>query len=260
MSAATLNSQVGEGGFVILPAGTNANTIVLTRVPLLTTATSVVYELGNVINPSSSGSFFGRVQTFASIDASGLENAHGGMALSISAPVQISTYVPPYLLFCVGVTIAPFDCSTASGSYVNFGNLSEFAASSGTTQMLTATNAGNGYTLTVNGTTMVSGTNIIGALAASDVSRPGVSQFGLNLVANTTPNVGTNPQGTGTATPAPGYDVANFYKFNSGDVVATLSNTDEYRLFTSSYIVNIPHGQPVGVYVATLTYICLASF
>lgn len=260
LSAATLSSQSGETGFTILASATTANTIVLTRTATATSATGVSYELANVVNPSVAGTFYGRLQTFATTDATGGENEHGGIALSTDSPVQISTYVPPYLLFCVGVTISGFDCNNASGDYVNFGNLNKAATSSATTQMLTATNAGNGFNITVNGTTMVSGTNVITGIPVADVSRPGTSQFGLNLVANTTPNVGADPVGGGNAAPAAGYNVPNFYKFVPGDVVATDTDTDAYRLFTSSYIVNIPNGQPVGVYVATLTYICLANF
>ena len=260
ISAAVLAAQTGETGFTIDVADSNANTIVLSRSATATSTTSVSYTFDSVVNPSGGGTFYGRLQTFASTDAIGVENDHGGVALSINNPIQISTTVPPYLLFCVGVTITGFDCSTASGDYVNFGNLNKSSTSSVTTQMLTASNAGNGFVINVFGTTMVSGTNAITALPIPDVSRPGTSQFGMNLVANTTPSVGLNPQGTGNASPSPGYDNPNFYKFNSGDIVASVATSDEYKEFTSSYIVNIPNGQPVGVYVATLTYVCTASF
>lgn len=259
-SAVTLLTQTGETGFSVLPSGTSTNTVVLTRAPAATTATTLTYELGNMRNPIATGTFYGRLQTFATSDASGSDTEHGGLALEINTPIQISATVPPYLLFCLGVTIAPYDCATASGDYVNFGNLSGTATSSATTQMLTATNAKNGYAINVYGTTMISGTNVINAMIVSDVSRPGVSQFGLNLVANTTPAVGADPIGNGTAAPLPGYDTPNMYKFVSGDPIASVGTSDGFRLYTTSYIVNIPKGQPIGVYVATLTYVCLANF
>src|SRR5206468_99269 len=92
------------------------------------------------------------------------------------------------------------------------------------TQMVAASNADTGYTISVNGTTLTSGTNIIPALAVPDVSRPGVSQFGLNIVANTNPTVGANPSGAGTGVAASGYNQPNFYKFVSGDIVAGVPN------------------------------------
>ena len=260
VSSATLSSQSGETGFAIYPAGTNANTIVLSRVPTLAAAGSVSYTLTGVINPSSLGEYYGRLQTFASSDASGPENDHGGLALSLNSDVQVSTTVPPYLLFCAGVTVTGFDCSTVSGNYINFGNLTSSSTATAESVMVTATNALSGFGITVAGTTMISGNNVINAIAPTDVSRPGVGQFGFNLVANTAPNVGQDPTGPGVATPTANYDSPDFYRFVSGDLIASTPTVDDFRKFTASYIINIPLGQPVGVYASTLTYICLANF
>jgi hypothetical protein len=180
--------------------------------------------------------------------------------MSINDAIQITTTVPPYLLFCSGVTIGGFDCAAASGDYINFGNLASSSTGSAQSQLLTATNAGSGFAITVNGSTMTSGNNIIDGMNTRDVSRPGVSQFGINLVANQTPSVGEDPQGTGAAAPTANYSLANFFKFTPGDTIATATTSDEYRKFTASYILNIPNGQTPGVYVTTLTYICLANF
>jgi hypothetical protein len=259
VSAAALSAQTGETGFTIGP-GTDAHTLVLTRAPALTTATTVSYTFDNATNPSGPGTYFARLQTFPTSDASGPDNNFGGLAFDISSPLQVSATVPPYLLFCGGVTITGFDCDTVSGNYINFGNFVTSTAKAATTELVTATNAASGFNITVNGPTLTSGNNIIPALAGLDVSRPGVSQFGLNLVANTTPAVGANPQGTGLATVTPGYANPDLYKYIPGDTIATRNDSDEYKKFTVSYIVNISASQPVGVYVTTLSYICLANF
>ncbi|MEO6513788.1 MAG: hypothetical protein ABIR37_03800 [Candidatus Saccharimonadales bacterium] len=259
LSSAVLSSQTGETGFSIGP-GTDAHTLVLTRAPALTTATTLTFTLDTVTNPSAPGAYFARLQTFPTADASGPDNNFGGLALEISSTLQVSATVPPYLLFCGGVTITGFDCDTVSGNYINFGNFLTSSAKTATTEMVTATNAGSGFNITVNGPTLTSGNNVIPAMAAQDVSRPGVSQFGLNLVANTTPSVGVNPQGTGLATVTPGYSNPDLYKYVSGDTIATRTDSDEFKKFTVSYVVNISAAQPVGVYVTTLSYICLANF
>jgi hypothetical protein len=260
ISGAVLGLQNGETGFSIYGPGTNTNTLVLSRAPLLTTATSVSYSLTGVVNPDTEGSFYARLETFASTDASGFDTDHGGIALSTNSAIQVSTQVPPYLLFCGGVTIGGFDCNNASGDYINFGNLNSGSTATATSQILSATNAANGLTITIAGSTMTSGNNVISALNAADVSRPGIGQFGMNLVANTTPLVGIDPQGGGTATPTANYGQADFFKFTSGDTIATATTADDYRKLTASYIINIASGQPVGVYATTLTYICLANF
>lgn len=259
VSAATLSNQTGETGFTIDPS-TTANILVLTRAPALTTATTLSFELTGVTNPSTPGAYFARLETYPTSDASGAYDNFGGLALEIASTLQVSATVPPYLLFCGGVTITGFDCDTVSGDYINFGNFLPTTTKTAQTEMVTATNAGSGYNITVNGPTLTSGNNVIAAMAAQDVSRPGVNQFGLNLVANTTPAVGVNPQGTGLATIMPEYSVPDRYKFVSGDTIATRNDSDEYKKFTVSYIVNISSNQPVGVYVTTLSYICLANF
>ena len=260
ISTAPLSGQTGNTGFIVLPSGTNANTITLTRPPSLAAAIPVTYTFSNVKNPSAVGTYYGRVQTFASADASGPENDHGGTAYSINSNVQVNATVPPYLLLCTGVVIVNHDCTTASGDYINLGNLLSSATSSAQSQLVTATNAQNGLVLSYTGSTMTSGNNIINAISPRDVSRPGASQFGLNMVANTTPSIGVNPQGPGSGVPTAGYNQPNFYQFVSGDTLVTTTTADDFREFTASYIVNRTSNQTVGVYVATITYVCLANF
>lgn len=260
ISSATLTSQSGMTGFTIDTAATTANVLVLSRAPAPAPAGNSVYVFSGVTNPSAAGSYYVRLETFSSIDASGSDVDYGGLAFAVSGGINVSTYVPPYLLFCAGVVIQPYDCSTASGNYIDFGELSSTQTSTGHTQLLVATNANNGYTVWVTGNTLTSGNNTIAAMAASDVSRTGVSQFGLNLRANSTPPTGTDVQGTGSGAVAAGYNVPNFYRFNSGEAIASSPGPDDYRLYTASYIVNISKGQPAGVYVSTITYIGLANF
>ncbi len=200
------------------------------------------------------------MQTFGSTDASGPENDHGGLAISINSPIQVSATVPPYLLFCSGLTISNLDCNTASGNYLNLGNFTSSSTSNGQSQMLLATNAQSGYNVQVYGSTLTSGNYIINAILSPDISRPGSSQFGLNLVANQTPSIGADPQGPGSANVAPGYNQPNFFQFISGSTLAGSSVADNLREFTLSYIANIPSNQQVGVYVATLTFVGLANF
>ena len=260
ISGASLTGQNGETGFSIYAPGTNANTIVLTRPASLAAAVPVSYSFGSVVNPSSVGTFYGRLQTFATSDASGPANDSSGLAMSTADVININTTIPPYLLFCSGITIGGFDCNTASGNYINFGNLMSGVTSSADSQIVTATNAGSGYTINVNGPTMTSGNNVINNIPVRDVSRPGTSQFGINLEANTSPSVGAAPIGPGAADPTADYASPNFYKYLPGDTIATASGVVDYRKFTISYILNIPKGQTPGVYVSTLTYVCLANF
>lgn len=259
MSAAVLSSQAGATGFSIF--NVSPNTITLGRpAQIVAAGTVVTYTIRNVTDPSAVGSYFGRLQTFTSTDGSGASTDFGGLAFAISNAVQISVTVPPYLYFCLGITISSTDCATATGDYLNFGDFSPFVASVAQTQMVAGSNADTGYNIVVSGTTLTSGNNTIPALAALDTSRPGVSQFGMNLVANIDPPVGQNPSGNGSGQPTNGYAQQNLYKFVPGDTVVTVPLPDEPRKYTTSYIANINKNQAAGIYVSTLTYIATGGF
>jgi hypothetical protein len=248
-------------GFTVSPA-TTANELILTRAtPIATVVGSVSYAFGNIHNPTNEGTLYARLETFASTDATGASHDAGGLAVSyLQNALSIQTYVPPYLLFCVANTIQGQDCETAQGNYIDFGDFSTTKTSVGQTQMVVATNAEFGFLVAMQGTTMTSGTNVIPAMTAPDVSRAGVSQFGLNLRANSTPSAGQDPQGLGlSAVVSSKYNQQNFYAFGSGDVLVQATDPDIAK-YTVTYVTNIDKSQAAGVYVSTLTYITTASF
>jgi hypothetical protein len=258
LTGVTLATQSGETGFSVLSAsGTN---IILSRLPSAASVGPVGYKLSGIMNPSNPGAYFGRIQTYASTDGTGPSTNYGGLAMDIALSVQVTATVPPYLYFCMGVQITGTDCTTVTGNYLNFGDFNSLTASTAETQMVAGTNADFGYGITVNGTTLTSGVNTIPPVSIPDVSRPGTSQFGMNLRANTDPVVGENPSGGGSGAPTAGYGTVDQYKFNPGDIVASVSAPDLSRKYTATYIANIAKTQPAGIYVSTLTYVATASF
>jgi hypothetical protein len=259
--ASTLTAQTGATGFVIDPSST-ANNIILSRLPTPVIAgTPVSYTFEGAINTSKVGTEYVRLQTFATSNATGVPSDYGGMAYAIGTEkVSVSAEVPPFLLFCSGVTILDNFCSTVVGNYIDFGNLSPTATKSATTEFLVATNGGSGYSVSVSGNTMISGNNIIPAIAGGDVSRPGVNQFGLNLRANTTPAVGVDPVGPGLGQPTANYNTPDVFRFDSGETIASSPQPEDTRKYTVSYLVNINNSLPVGIYVTTVTYTTLANF
>jgi hypothetical protein len=116
---------------------------------------------------------------------------------------------------------------------------------------------------------MTSGSNTVAPLNTTDTSKHGVSQFGLNLVVNTTPAVGTALAPASNTTnyrgkPQTGYDTPDSFTYNTGGTVADSSNAvlggTDAQIYTASYIVNVTGSQPAGTYTTTLTYICTATF
>lgn len=258
LSGAVLASQTAGANFSILSA--SGTDIILTRPVSPAGIGPLTFRFTGIVNPSSPGSYFGRIQTYTVANATGASNDYGGLAFAINNNVQISVTVPPYLYFCVGISVSGVDCTTATGNYIDFGTFTPAATSVAQTQMVAGTNADSGYTIVVAGNTLTSGNNVINGLAVADISRPGTSQFGLNLVANTDPQVGQAPTGLGIGQPTNGYKNANIYKFVDGDVVASTPQPDEARRYTTSYIANVSKTQTPGIYVTTLTYIATGTF
>lgn len=258
VSGVTLSSQNGVTGFSI-HANTTTNRLVLTRAPAVVVPGSATYQLANVVNPSSTGTVYVRLTSHASIDGTGAVIDSGATAFSIVNQLTVNAYVPPYLTFCVAITITG-DCAATSGDVVNMGNLSTLSANTATTQFAGATNDVTGYSVYVVGSTMTAGSHVIPAMSTAQASAVGTSQFGINLRLNTVPTVGAEPAGVGTLTPQGDYANPNTFKFATGDLIASSPLTTDFNTFTVSYLVNISSGQAPGVYATTLSYIAIASF
>jgi hypothetical protein len=258
-SSVALSQQGGITGVSVSP-GSTANVIILSRPPTAVSAgTPVFYEFTNIQNPSSGGPLFARFYTYPTSDGSGPYTDYGGLALYIHDALDITAEVRPFLIFCLGESISGLDCSTATEPFSDMGNFSPKLTSAAQHQILIATNAQDGYSMWTLGSSMTSGGNVLTPMAGGP-SVKGTSQFGINLRANSVPVVGQDPSGPGASTIAPGYNVPNQFRFNSGDTLVSSDVPADYRKYTVSYIVNIPPGQPGGVYSATLTYVCLANF
>lgn len=257
-SHAVFEQESGISGFAI--SSENANEIVISRPPAPMTAVPANVIFSNITNPSSGGSYYLRVLTFPTNDASGPYTDNGGMAFSINVPIDIHVQVPPYLYFCTGNTISGTDCTTASGDFVELGQFLPTRTSSGQSQMVVATNAQTGYSITATGNTLTSGNNTIPPLSVDSPSQIGISQFGINLRANTNPTIGEDPSGPGSGAPTINYNQPNLYRYVNGDVIATNTTVEDGRKYTVSYVTDISNSQPAGIYAGTFTYVAMGNF
>lgn len=279
----TLSAQNGATGFTNL-SHTSANELYISRVTAANVPANTVssYRLSGVTNPTAANeTFFVRISTYLSTDATGSPIDSGTVTASTAEPIDLTGTMPESLVFCTGATVSVNvssvpDCSTATPGDITFNKLfSPTDTAIASSQMAASTNAGAGYAISVNGPTMTSGSNTITAMGTADDSLQGVSQFGLNLKANTVAASSSFPGSSAEVAPAANatnyrgqaatnYDTADNFKYTSGDVVANSYNggaggTDA-QIFTASYIVNVPGSQPAGTYTTTLTYICTPTF
>jgi hypothetical protein len=276
-SSALLGTETGATGFDSTPVVVSNNVIYLTRTPANVSANQqVTYQITGVVNPTTANqTFFARISTYTSSDTTGNATDKGSVAASTANQIVLTGIVPESIIFCTGASISTSvggipDCNTATSGNIEFPDLFSPSATIATTsQMAASTNATGGYIITVNGSTLTSGTNTIQALDTAGASVIGTGQFGLNLTTNTTPTIGTDvlaaPDGTDLRGQAVGdYATPDLFKFVSGDTVASSTNggagPTNAQIFTVSYIVNVPGNQVAGEYRSTLTYICTATF
>lgn len=259
VSSASIDSQSGITGFTV-HGFTTDNRLVITRAPAAIGANQpAVYDFGNIVNPSNEKvPTYVRIATYASDDGTGADTDKGSVVFVIIPEFTVNAFVPPYLTFCAAITVSA-DCSTTSGNFINLGELSKTSANFSTSQFAGATNDVGGYSTYLAGSTMSSGINTIPPLLSPGPSLPGSSQFGLNLVANSKPNVGKNRTGGGTAVPSGDYGSPNQFKFEEGIIAASPFSTN-FNVFTVSYLVNVSNSQKPGIYTTTMTYIATAAF
>jgi hypothetical protein len=269
-SAATIVNTTNGAPYITRAA--TAPTIGLTSVTLNTVTNSTD------INTT----FFVRISTYASTNATGTAIDTGSVAASTATQIVLTGTMPESLIFCVGVTITVVsnvpNCSAATLGAVAFNQLfSPTDTATATSQFAASTNAGFGYNITVNGPTLTSGSNTIPAMTTSTVGVKGTGQFGMNLRLNTTAT-STTPVGADislasdavnlkgqpvTAT----YGTVDQFKFTSGDTIAKSDNGSigspgptNAQVYTAAYIVNVAGNQLAGTYTSTLTYICTATY
>jgi hypothetical protein len=282
-TSTTLGTQTGATGFT-LNNTTNGSPYLTRTASAIAASTAVTYELDSVINPNVTATpnytFYVRISSYLSTNTTGSEIDEGNVAAATAIQIVLTGIMPESLVFCTGGTIGTTsgvpDCTTATSGAVSFDQLfSPTAAATATSQMAASTNAGSGYNITVNGPTLTSGSNTLPEMNPAATPAWGNSEFGMNLVANSTasstPAVGTNvaPAANGTSYRGQaigGYSTTDEFQFNTGDSIANSANggggagPTNAQIFTVSYIANVSGSQPAGTYSTTLTYICTPTF
>ncbi|HSX02728.1 MAG TPA: hypothetical protein VLI05_05455 [Candidatus Saccharimonadia bacterium] len=276
-NSASLSGQTGIAGFAAgtgTPPAPTANTFWITNgTPQnVSNSTTVTATFQNVRNPSAANKqFYAKVTTYSD-SAGSTEVDFGATAVDTANQIQVSGTMPESLVFCVGTSGT--DCTNMTGTTVSLGTFSPASTNVGTSLMAASTNAGFGYVITLTGATLTSGSNTIAAMGTQSLnsaacspsctSTTGASQFGSNVRANNVASAGgafgADVSGSGAGVGSGGYNTANSFRFFSGDTVASASGPTNANLYTNSYLVNVAGSQAAGLYTATMTYICTATF
>ena len=153
-----------------------------------------------------------------------------------------------------------------TGGNTDLGTLSPSSTSTTTSTFYVRAYLASGYSVIMDSDPPTYNTHQITPMASQAAASPGTEQFGINLKANTSPTTfGADPSqapdssfGYGYATP--GYDTANVYKYNKGDVIARSDKSSGRTDYTISYIYDISSLSLAGEYVFTQDLIVIGTY
>ena len=260
-------------------------------------STAISFTIQGITNPSTLGSFYARILTW---DTQAHANAYtsggtpgagivdaGGIALSTTAQITITSKVQESITFCVYTSTYDSGACTGTGNAVTLGNGNGILSTIGSYTDLSTkydiqTNALHNVTIRFTGAPLTSGSNIIenstlsgtGSTAATAyASTAGTAQFGLYTYEATGTTItpastysGTGPTACNTA--ASGYNLAStaIFGFNIasaastyGDTLATVTPGATAEGIVG-FLGNISNSTPAGVYTSTLTFIATGAY
>lgn len=148
-------------------------------------------------------------------------------------------------------------------SNANFGTFSPSTTTTATASFSVANYTTFGYVVQLIGGDLKNGASVINSMTTTGPSQPGIEQFGVNLVANTSPtSFGANPNngqfGQGSV---PGnYGTTNEYRYIPGETIALATKNSGETIYTMSYIVNVAQLTPGGIYTSDQTLIVTGTY
>jgi hypothetical protein len=160
----------------------------------------------------------------------------------------------------------PFLEFIVSNTNLNLGVLTSSAAKTANATFSVKTYLASGYVVKHTAPGPTNGSYVMNGLTTPTASAPGTEQFGINLVANTSPtNFGANPSQSPDVTfshgqVASGYNTPNQYKYVRDDNIAYSDESSGQTNYTISYMFNVSNLTAGGEYVfrhvlvATSTY------
>jgi hypothetical protein len=169
----------------------------------------------------------------------------------------------------------PFLEMTVNTSSVNLGVLDSTATKTGNATFTVRAYTDSGYTVQTVSQPPQTNTGItLAAKTSQGASTVGTEEFGINMVANTSPaSFGADPSlqpdstfASGIA--APGYRTANQYKYNAGDTIACTGSAGTCgsvsgwgaTTYTISYIANISSITRAGAYSMVHDLVVVATY
>jgi hypothetical protein len=150
-----------------------------------------------------------------------------------------------------------------NGGQVSLGSFSAAVAATSTLTFTVLNYTAYGYVVQSLGTAPTNGSHTIANMSSTGPSQTGVEQYGINVVANTSPvSFGANPDhgqfGFGSA--ATNYNTPNNFRFVSGETIASAPKSSGQTTYTISYLVNVSSITPGGQYAGAQTVLVTGTY
>ncbi len=221
-----------------------------TPVALADPSQSTNYQLKESVI-GGSGLDFSQSTNFQSAQASGVLGFGNSVGTNFQVNNGVITTGDPALAFAILT------------STVSFGTFSPGAAVVATASFQVSNYTSFGYVVQILGNPPTHGTHTITAMSSTGPSQAGVEQFGINLVANTSPvSVGANPDhgqfGFGSA--SSNYGTSNNYRYVAGETIASAPKSSGVTVYTISYLINVSSLTPAGEYSGDQTIVCTGTY
>lgn len=199
------------------------------------------------INPTTTGS-----KTITLSVGTGADTGDLVVNILDDDQVSVSATVDESLTFSISDNTIGFGTLSSSDDFFATGDTNGSATETEAHTVIVGTNATNGYTLTINGTTLDAGTPDITAIGSTNTaSSAGSEQFGLRATASG----GTGAVSAPYAASGFAFDTAAF-----PDEVAAATGASANTTYSVRYVANIAANTEAGVYSATVTYLASANF
>jgi hypothetical protein len=145
----------------------------------------------------------------------------------------------------------------------NLGSFSPSGPAYATATFTVSNYTSYGYVVQIFGNAPTNGAHTITPLASTGTSTFGTEQFGINLVANTSPlSFGADPNhgqfGSGSATANYGTDGS--FRFVDGETIAQATQSSGVTTYTISYLVNVSSLTPGGQYTSNQTLVVTGTY
>jgi hypothetical protein len=282
-ASASFANITGLSGWTISP-GANHVTISSATV---NSASGISFTLGNITNPTTTGTFYARIYTYAAQtnDYVSVTNPSsgstvfdfGGIALSTANVINVTAKVQETMTFCVSQASPGAACSGATTPTVTLGHGSpavidssvvDTNASVTPTYMQITTNASGGAVIRMKtnnacaGLSSDGGTTCpippIGGTGTAAITA-GTAKFGMF--------VGTGAGGTGTLTPDANYtgpnygmETANVTSTYGDPIASTVSAPTANMTSQLTFGATASPGTQAGVYTANLQLIATGTY